>query len=87
MDLSKEIEKSLPKIEKLFTEKTLSEFLQTPSDDLEKYNVGFGTMIRLRLLGPKSALYQKFLQRGFADRDDIAMEMIKAFHSNPRHMR
>ncbi len=46
--LKKAIEKSFPNIEKLFSEAMLSEFISTSVDDLEKFNFGLGTMIRLR---------------------------------------
>ncbi len=78
--LYRNIEKNIPKIEKYLTEAMLMEFLNTPCEDLKKYNVGFGTMIRLKLLTPKSALYKKFSQYGFNDKDEISMEIIKEFH-------
>ena len=80
MELSKEIEKSFPKIRKLFTEEKLFEFSQTTVAGLEKYNWGLGTMIRLKLLKSKSSLYQVFLQSGFTDRDEMTMEIIREFH-------
>ncbi|WP_114297452.1 DUF6794 domain-containing protein [Anaerobacterium chartisolvens] len=76
----KNIKKNIPKIEKYLTEADLAEFLNTPQGDLKKYNVGFGTMIRLKLLTPKSALFKKFSQYGFNDKDEISLEIIKEFH-------
>ncbi len=37
-------------------------------------------MIRLRLLTPKSALFKRFSQYGFNDKDEISLEIIKEFH-------
>ena len=57
----------------------MTEFLNTPIDDLEKYNMTFGSIVRLKLLR-KSVLYRLFLQNGFTDRDDMSMEMLYALH-------
>ena len=67
-------------MEKLFTEAVLLRFSQTPANQLEQYRFGFGTMIRLRLLRPKSALYREFVLNDFPDQDKMTMELIKAFH-------
>lgn len=80
MELYREMRKSFPDVGKLFTEVTLSEFSTTPPADLEKYNFGLGTMIRLKLLRPKSALYKKFVKRGITDRDKMAMTLMLEFH-------
>lgn len=80
MELYKEIEKNLPQIEKFFSQETMLEFINTAPDELEKYNWGLGTMIRLKILRPKSALYKSFSQEGFTDRDEMAMEIIRKFH-------
>ena len=59
-ELSREIEKHFPKIEKLFIAKTLCEFLSTGKIDLYDYNFGLGTIIRLKMLSSKSVLYKQF---------------------------
>ena len=82
IDLYIEIEKNFPRIKKFFTEKTLLEFSHTPPGCLEKYNFGLGTMIRLKLLKPKSVLYKKFIQNGFTDKEKMTMEIIKAFYTS-----
>jgi len=79
-ELYKEIKKNFPKIEKFFTEATLLEFLHTPIDDLEKYNFGLGTMIRLKLLHSNNVLYKKFIGEGSTDRDEMVTIIIKEFH-------
>jgi len=81
MELKKEIEKSFPKIEKLFIKEKILEFSRTLPDDLEKYNFGLGTMIRLKLLRPESVLYRKFVQNGFTDKNKMTMEIIKEFYN------
>lgn len=78
--IRKHMKKNIPKIEKYFTEEKLMEFSHTPPEDLEKYNVGLGTMIRLKLLKPKSDLVKKLSRYGFDDKDRISMEIIKEFH-------
>ena len=85
MDLFLEIEKNFPKIEKFFTEKLLSEFIETAPEDLEKFNVGLGTMIRLRLLRPKSALYKKFIQHSYTDTNAMTMVIIREFYTYTRN--
>jgi len=85
MKLNKDIEKSFPRIEKLLTKTMLLEFANTPKDDLEKYNFGLGTMIRLKILRPKSTLYENFTKHGFTDKNEMAMEMIKKFHEYLLH--
>lgn len=81
MSLSKEIEKSFPKIEKLFTGGFLMEFSNAAPDDLEQYNFGLGTMIRLKLLRPNNVLYKAYVREGFSDRDEMSMEVIRTYHA------
>lgn len=59
--IRKDVKNNVPKIEKYFAEAKLMEFLHTPPEDLEKYNAGLRTMIRLKLLTPKSTLLKNFL--------------------------
>jgi len=80
MELYKEIEKNFPRIEKFFPQGAMLEFINTAPYKLKKYNWGLGTMIRLKLLRPKSALYKSFSQEGFTDRDEMTMEIIRNFH-------
>ena len=82
MNLSKAIEKSFPKIEKLFSQEWLSEFCQTPYVNLEKYNFDPGTMIRLKLLRHRSYLRKAFIQSGYVDTDEMAMKVIRQFHQH-----
>lgn len=56
--IQKDIKKNISKLEKYFTEAKLMKFFYTQPEDLEKYNVGLGTMIRLKLLTPKSDLFK-----------------------------
>ena len=87
MELLKEIEKSFPKIEKFFSNGDLSGFLKTPFDNLEKYNYGPGTMIRLKLLRPKSTLYHLFVRAGFADKDEMTVTIIEEFYNYAKNAR
>ena len=80
MELLKEIEKSFPRIEKLFTNETLLEFLETEYGDLGKYNFGLGTLIRLKLLRPDRVLYKVFVQNDYTDKEKMSMKMIIEFH-------
>lgn len=78
MELHKYLKKLFPYIEKLFTDKMLSEFIC--ANNLEQYNFGPGTIIRLKLLRPKSTLYKKFVEYGFNDKDKMSMEILKEFY-------
>ena len=78
--LHKEIEKNFPKIEKFFSPETLLTFAHTQPDDLGIYHFGLGTMIRVKLLRPKGALYKKFAAEGFTDRDEMSMKIISEFY-------
>ena len=85
MELYKELDKNFPKVEKFLSPESLLTFAHTQPYDLEKYNWGLGTMIRLKLLRPKGGLYKKFTQMGFADRDEMTMEVILAFYKYTQH--
>ena len=80
MNFYKEIAKNFPGVEKFFTEESLAEFSRALPGQLERYNVGVGTLIRLKLLPAKSALYKASVRNGFADRDKMSMEVLKEFH-------
>ena len=79
-ELHNAMKKSLPKAEKLFNDSAMSQFSNTPINDLRKYNMTFGSLIRLKLLR-KSVSYRLFLKNGFTDRDDMSMEILYALHS------
>jgi len=81
MELYKEIEKSFSKIEKLFSDEGLLEFSQTLPGDLSKFDMGLGTMVRLKFLRPKSVLYRKFVESGFdGDRYKMSAVILQLFH-------
>ncbi len=82
--IQNDMEKYIYKIEPYFTEEKRLNFSHTPIEDLEKYNVGLGTMIRLKILTPKSDLSKKLAQSGFNDKDKISMEILKEFHKYVR---
>jgi len=82
MELREEIEKHFPAIEKFFTASIRSEFAATPISDLGKYNIGLGTMIRLKLLRPKSKLYKRFIKHHVLDKDRMTMIIIREFYSH-----
>jgi hypothetical protein len=84
MELKEQIKKSFPKIRELFSESTLTELCATPLKELEKYNFGLGTMIRLKLLKPKGCLYKAFIKQGYCDKNEMSMKMIKEFHESNR---
>lgn len=79
MNLHKKIKKTFPVLEELITDKTLSELSIIDENDLKKFNYGLGTIIRLKLLRPKSTLYKIFIQNGFTDKDQMTMEILKEF--------
>ena len=79
-ELHNAIKKSLPKVEKLFNDSAMSDFSNTPNNDSRKYNMTFGSLIRLKLLR-KNVLYRMFLKNGVTDRDDMSMEILYILHS------
>lgn len=81
--LRQEIEKKLNKMDSLLTPDLRSQFFLAEEEDLEEYNYGFGTLVRLKLLGPKSPLYKQFLQAGYSNRDQITLYLLRVFH---RHL-
>ena len=85
MELYREIEKNFPKIEKFFTKEDLLSFAHTHPNYLKEYQWGLGTMIRLKLLYSKGTLYKKFVGEEFANRDEMAMEIIWEFYKYIRH--
>ena len=81
MKIYKEIENSFPMIEKLFSEKELMGFKNTPIADLCLYHFGLGNWIRNNLLYSKeSLLYDLFLENGIEQPDDMSASIIKLFH-------
>ena len=84
MELYREIVKSFPKIEKLFTKEYLLSFAHTHPNYLKEYQWGLGTMIRLKLLGPQKPLYKKFIEEGFVSRDEMSMKIILEFYKHIR---
>lgn len=82
--LDRDIKKCFPRLEGYLSSKTLWELSLAPSDSLDDYNLGVGTIIRLRLLGPKSPLYKSFIREGYTGRDEMAMEVIRRFHQHLR---
>ena len=84
MDLLKAIQKSFPKIEKLFTQQQLIEFKNTKINDLTYYQSGLGTMIKIKILKPKSALKRLFIEKGITNTDIMTLILINLFHSYVR---
>jgi len=80
MKLYKEIEKSFPIIEKLFSEKDLLEFKNSLIFDLCLYHFGLGTWIRNNLLYKESVLYNLFLENGIENPDDMSCFIIRHFY-------
>jgi len=80
MNIYKELEKNFPKIEKFFTEQQLLEFYQTAPNDLEKFNVGPGTLIRVHLLQPRNVLYKAYIQNGTKDRAAMVSHALLRFY-------
>lgn len=80
MNLNDEIKNCFPKIEELFSENTLLEFKEKPSDKLYQYHYGVGTWIRNHLLSDKDDLYHLFQKNGVEDRDDMSACMLLMFH-------
>lgn len=82
MNLHEEIEKSFPKIEKLMSNAMLNKFAETPVWELEKYNLGLGTLVRLRLLNSGSSLYKSFCEAGYKDKYIMTHSLFLAFHEH-----
>lgn len=80
MKLCGEIKKSFPKIEKLFSEKELKEFINCDPGDLSLYHFGLGTWIRNELLKDGSLLTAAFLRDGVSQKDDMSQRLMELFH-------
>lgn len=80
MELSKEIEKSFPRLEKLFISENLTTFKYTPNGDLYIYHFGFGIWIRDHFLNETSTLYKLFINNGITDKDDMSVFIIELFY-------
>ena len=81
MDLYSQIKKSLPKIEKLFNESALEEFMNCNSSNLSLYHFGLGTWIRNNLLQENTRLYNTFIKFGIVQKDAISSLIISQFHA------
>ncbi len=79
MELQKILEGSFPRIEKLLSDAALGELAATSADELAGLNFGIGTIIRLKLLRPKSPLYRAFCENGFSDKERMSYEIMRAF--------
>ena len=81
MKLYREIEKSFPKIRKLFTADGLEDFRNAALSDLSDYHFGLGTQIRNSLLYPKkSVLRRLFVENGVDEPDEMSAFIIRLFH-------
>ena len=64
-------------MEKLFNPEILRQFADC--DDVAKFNVGIGTMIRLKFLRPVNSLRKAFVKEGITDVDEMSMRVLIAF--------
>ena len=81
MLLYKEIEKTFPAIEKVFSKEELLCFKDASPIDLYLYHFGLGTWIRNNLLHPEnSVLYNFLIENGIEDSDDMSTLIILLFH-------
>lgn len=55
------------------------EFLATPAAELWRFNFGFGTMVRLKLLAPGKRLHTLFEEQGCSDRDIMTMILLEEY--------
>ena len=81
MKLYKEIEKTFPELEKLFTPEELAKFKNTPAGDIYLYHFGVGLTIRNSdILSQESLLHCLFTNNRITQKDDMSSLMIKLFH-------
>ncbi len=78
MKLFREIEKSFPQLEMLFSEEAFEEFMKTGWNDLITYHFGFGTWIRNNLL--YNGFVDLFREGGIKDRDSMSQFIIQCFY-------
>jgi len=82
MNLNEAIENSLPKLEKLFTKKQLTEFKNTPTNELHRFHFGVGVWIRTNMIYPENSLLRPlFTESGVVHPDDMAAIVISRLHS------
>ena len=81
MELYKEIEKSFPLLEKLFTVESLLEFKNAPVSDLSLYHFSLGLWIRNNILYKEdNNLRRLFLKNDIIHADEMSSFMINLFH-------
>jgi hypothetical protein len=77
MNYEQEMKKRFPKMEKLFNPDILKQFAKF--DDVTEFNIGIGTMIRLKFLRPDNILRKAFVEAGITDVDEMTMIVLKEF--------
>ena len=81
MRIYKEIEKSFPRLEKLFSEQQLSEFKDMRLSDLNSRNSDIGAWIRDNLLTENNgALRNHFIKNGMKQEDSMVGVIMNLFH-------
>lgn len=74
------IQESFAEIEKIFDEKTLSEFLSCEFGDLNRYHFGLGMWIRNFLIEDNKQLKNLLFAGGIDNKDDASMLIIRLFY-------
>lgn len=85
MILLNEIEKSFPRLEKLFDSNTIKEFISCERSDLCIYYFGLGTWIRNNILLQGSKLHLALAQSGITHEDDMSYVIIENFYDFMRN--
>jgi hypothetical protein len=79
--MDRQLEICYNKLESYFTKEYLEQFRAAPEDALVEYQSPLGTIIRIHMLGPKSALYRGLLGHGYASRSAMITHLIKGYHT------
>lgn len=68
------------RIREMFSESALKEFCEAPPEKVKGFDVGVGTMIRLKLLRPNHTLYKRFIRVGITDTKEMTGIALDCFY-------
>lgn len=86
LELEKQIDDSIPRIERMIRQKTSLDFADIHFEDLKDYNHGIGTLIRLKILRKNSPLYKCFVVNGIKDKDEMTRIILEEYFKSKKSL-
>lgn len=74
------------KIEGWLDDSQMAELLSCGEAELCRYHLGFGTAIRNQILGQDREIVRLLSSRGYKDRDEMSMAVIRGFYHYEKMM-